>query len=263
MSEEITVSVNSYGDNRPLSLVYFDPVSGKKIAKSVKVYGKLTAAEARDWRTAERLAGELESKLRAGEFKPASKITWPEFRTRYETEAMSKKGRKLAPKTLSAFRTAANHLERALNPDKLCKLTAPVLAQFSAKLRDGGMSDVTLGATLRHLHAALAWAADEKRGLLSKVPKMDIPEAGGARARAVAGEEFDRMISAVPKVRPVDSEAWIFYLNGLWLSGLRLEESLILSWDEDAPFAVDLTGGGRLFALKQKHRRHAATSGCR
>ena len=34
MSEEIKVNVNSYGDKRPLSLVYFDPVSGKKIAKS-------------------------------------------------------------------------------------------------------------------------------------------------------------------------------------------------------------------------------------
>jgi hypothetical protein len=77
---------------------------------------------------------------------------------------------------------------------------------------------------------------------LPAVPKMVIPRAGGARARAVSGEEFDRMITAVPKVRPDDSPAWVCYLTGLWLSGLRLEESLALSWDEDAPFAIDLTG---------------------
>ena len=71
MSEEITVSVNSYGEKRPLSLVYFDPVSGKKIAKS---------SGTRDWREAERLAGELEKELRAGRYAPASKLTWKEFR---------------------------------------------------------------------------------------------------------------------------------------------------------------------------------------
>ena len=48
MSNEIAVKVNSYGPSRPLSLVYFDPISGKKKAKS---------AGTTDWRDAERLAG--------------------------------------------------------------------------------------------------------------------------------------------------------------------------------------------------------------
>ena len=113
-----------------------------------------------------------------------------------------------------------------------------------------------MAATLRHLRAALSWGVSI--GLLPAVPKLVIPKAGGARARAVAGEEFDRMIAAVPKVRPTDSAAWIFYLQGLYLGGLRLEESLILSWDEDAPFAVDLTGrrpAFRIAAKAQKARR--------
>ena len=243
MSEEITVSVNSYGDKRPLGLVYFDPVSGKKIAKS---------SGTRDWREAERLAGELEKELRAGRYAPASKLSWADFRKRYEAE----KGATLAPKTLLAFRTAANHLEAVLNPDRLVKLTAAVLSRFSAKLREGGMGEVTLGSTLRHLQAALSWGVSI--GLLPAVPKMTIPKAGGARARAVSGEELDRMLAAVPKVRPQDSEAWVFYLKGLHLGGLRLEESLILSWDEDAPFAVDLTGrrpAFRIAAEAQKARR--------
>ena len=50
------------------------------------------------------------------------------------------------------------------------------------------------------------------------VPKMVIPKAGGARARAVAGEEFDRMIAACPKARPDDSAAWIRYLGGCTLA---------------------------------------------
>ena len=143
-----------------------------------------------------------------------------------------------------------------LNPDRLCKLTAAVLSRFQAKLREEGMGEVTIGSTLRHLRAGLSWGVDV--GLLPAVPKMEVPRAGGARARAVSGEEFDRMIAAVPKTRPEDSAAWVRYLQGLYLGGLRLEESLALSWDDDAPFTVDLTGrrpAFRIEAAAQKARR--------
>ncbi len=49
------------------------------------------------------------------------------------------------------------------------------------------------------------------------------------RGRPVTGEEFERMIATVPKVRSRDTDAWTHYLEGLWLSGLRLEESTIVS----------------------------------
>jgi integrase len=35
---------------------------------------------------------------------------------------------------------------------------------------------------------------------------------------------------------------WERYLWGLWYSGLRLEESLVLTWDQDGAFTVDLSG---------------------
>ncbi len=62
------------------------------------------------------------------------------------------------------------------------------------------------------------------------------------RGRPIAGEEFERMLQAVPAVRPRDPGDWQRYLKGLWLSGVRLEESTILSWNEEAPFAIDLSG---------------------
>ncbi len=243
MSDEIRVKVNSYGPGRPLSLVYFDPVSGRKKAKS---------AGTTDWREAERLAGELEKELRAGRYAAPSKVTWADFRKRYEVEKLSA----MSPKTASSFKAAANHLERVLNPDRLCKLTAAALSRFQAKLREDGMKESTIGSTFRNLRAALSWG--ESVGLLPNVPKMFIPRAGGAKARAVSGEEFDRMIAAVPKVRPHDAPTWIRYLRGLYLGGLRLEESVALSWDDDAPFAIDLTGrrpAFRIDAAAQKARR--------
>ncbi len=243
MSDEITVKVNSYGPGRPLSLVWYDPVSGRKVAKSAKTT---------DWREAERQAGELEKELRSGRYASPSKLTWADFRKRYEAEKLPM----LSVKTAEAFKSAANHLERVLNPDRLAKLTAQTISQFQAKLREGGMTEVTIAATLRHLRAALSWGVDQ--GLLPAVPKMVIPQAGGAKGRAVTAEEFDRMVAAAEKVRPDDSAAWVHYLTGLWLSGLRLEESLGLSWDQDAPFTIDLTGrrpAFRIYAEAQKARR--------
>jgi integrase len=88
----------------------------------------------------------------------------------------------------------------------------------------------------------MAWAVSV--GMLPAVPKMATPK--GSRGRkmkggALVGEQFDRMLEAVPKIRPNDSAEWVRYLTGLWLSGLRLRESVALSWDDSAPFAVDLT----------------------
>ncbi len=68
----------------------------------------------------------------------------------------------------------------------------------------------------------------------------------GARAgqdgRPITAGEFERTLEATAKVRPQDTEIWRHYLWGLWLSGLRLEESLVFSWDDDSPFAADLSG---------------------
>jgi integrase len=78
-------------------------------------------------------------------------------------------------------------------------------------------------------------------------------------AVAATAEEVDRLIEAARKCRPQDYPAWQFYIRGLFYSGLRLDESLRLSWDEFAPFAVDLTGGRRpafrIAAAAQKSRR--------
>jgi len=214
MSDEINIKIASYGDGRNLMMVYFDPLTGKKVAKS---------SGTTDRGEAQKAAGKWEDELNTGRYQAPSRLTWKEFRRRYEAE----KGATLSANTLLTFRSAANHLERELNPDRLVKLTPAALSRFQAKLRADGKGEVTIGIISRHLRAALSWGVDV--GLLPAVPKMVIPRAGGARARAVSGEEFDRLLLAVPKVRPDDAPAWDFYLRGLYLGGLRLRESLALS----------------------------------
>lgn len=140
-----------------------------------------------------------------------------------------------------------------------------------------GLKETSVACHLRHLKAALAWAV--KMGLLVKLPAVVMPKrrkGSLAKARPVTGEEFDRMLLAIPealarKVRNKETgqwemkppsaeiaEAWKGYLKGLWLSGLRLEESMILSWETDSPFHIDLTGRRPVFVIRaegQKSRR--------
>jgi integrase len=162
--------------------------------------------------------------------------------------------------TQRAYGVALDYLERTVNPDRLTKLTATVMSGFQAKLREAGMRDTSIASYLRQIKASLNWAVAV--GMLAKAPRIEMPKRVKGqtlmRGRPITAEEFDRMIAAVPKVRPKDAAAWVRYLTGLWLSGLRLEESLALSWDQDAPFYADLTGrrpAFRIYGEAQKSGR--------
>lgn len=61
------------------------------------------------------------------------------------------------------------------------------------------------------------WA--KREGLMSTVPQFTMPKrikgSKVMRGRAITGEEFDRMIKAVPKVvENAAAKSWEFYLNG-------------------------------------------------
>ena len=66
------------------------------------------------------------------------------------------------------------------------------------------MKDTTLARLLRHVKAALRWA--ERVGLMVKAPKIEMPKRvkgqSMMRGRPIKGEEFERLLMAVPKMRP-------------------------------------------------------------
>ncbi len=262
MSEEIKVTVTSAGPGRALSLYWRDPVTGKR---------KVQSAKTTDPGEAERAAGVLQDKLNSGQYQAPSKVTWEQFRERYTAEKLAA----LAPATKKAALLALGHLGRVIQPDRLVKLTPAVMSRFQAKLRGDGMKDTTLAKTLRHVRAALSWGVSV--GLLPKVPELHSPKRSKGQSmmkgRPITGEEFERMLTEIPAglvevsqrqrvkepkrpvkvktkvITPTMQAAWRHYLTGLWFSGLRLEESVILSWDEDAPFSIDLTGRRPAFRI--------------
>ena len=201
---------------------------------------KHKSAETHVKREAERAAGKWEAELRDGRYAAPCRLAWADFRERYESEALPS----LAERTAEPRCGVMNHVERILSPRRLSDLTADRLSYFQSKLREAGLKDSTIAGHLAHLRSILSWAVDV--GMLRAVPKFQMPtrNLGGKlmRGRPISGEEFDRMINKVEKQRPGDANRWEQYLRGLWLSGLRLEESLVLTWDGDSAIRVDLGG---------------------
>jgi integrase len=240
------VHVVDYGPHRSLVLRYTDPMDGRQKTKSAKTRSKKEALKA---------AGQWQDELRSGRYHAASKIAWDEFRERYENEVLAALSAGTAHKAQGVF----NHVEAILRPRLLRDLTEQRLSHLQAELRGKGRSESTIKSILAHLSAALRWAARMK--LIPATPAIQRPKrAKGStlmKGRPIVLEEFERMLVAVervvdaPRVLPNGvvlpslhrAESWRHYLRGLWLSGLRLGESLKLTWERcDNGLYVDLSG---------------------
>ncbi|MBM4093961.1 MAG: site-specific integrase [Planctomycetes bacterium] len=267
---EIVVKVVEFRDRRYYQHQWRDPDTGRKKTKST---GIERTGRASDRKKAEKAAGKFEAALREGRHSEPSRVTWVEFRERYEDEVLAG----LAEKTDHRVRGIFNSLEQILHPERLRDVTTDRLSHYQRVLRDRGASESTIGCHLSHLKAALRWAG--RIGLLPKVPVIQKPRraksADVMKGRPVTGEEFERLLEKVeagllkavlrtghPKrktKRRIGEEAlhrrreqqktrvaiiapsWRHYLRGLWLSGLRLAESLESSWDDGAKLCVDLS----------------------
>lgn len=231
MHEDIRVSVTKYSDRPYWTAYYRDPITEKLLTKSTK---------AKNQSDAMRFATKWEAELRAGQSLTNSRITFAEFRKRYEREKLPS----LTKSSQESYIGALDSLEMHLAPKRLASLTAAALSDYQAKLRARGNRETAIAARLRHVKAILNWAVS--MGLMAKAPRIVMPKRGkgskAMRGRPISGEEFDRMLAAVPKLRKHDGEQWRHFLRGLWLTGLRLGESLNLSWDASEAFAVDLSG---------------------
>ena len=154
MSEnEIQVTVVKYPDRKYFMMRYIDPITGKQVARSTRTTRR---------REAERIAAKWEAELQDGRYRPASKITWAEFREQYEEQKLAT----LADKTQESAATAMNHLERVIGPKRLISLTSATLSRFQTALRQEGMKDTTIATYLAHLRPAFSWAVS--MGMLAR-----------------------------------------------------------------------------------------------
>ena len=246
MGESITVWVAEFGDRAHYQLQWRDPITNRLRTKSTRIR---RSGLARDRKVAERMAGELEAKLNAGEAVIPSRFLWADFRARYEAEVVPG----LAPRTGEKIASVFDRFEAEINPRRLWDVDEKRLSAFVSNLRKGErgkgkLAESTIAGHLAHLKAALNWAKLQKlvahlpgfprikRAKMSKGAKV-------MRGRPITTEEFERMLGKVEDVvGRAAADRWTFFLRGLWTSGLRLTESLELYWDQEDKLHPVLTG---------------------
>jgi site-specific recombinase XerD len=237
MNVGIKVYALHFGDRPNYQLQWRDPITRKWRTKTTAI--RYTGRK-RDLKVAERLASEWEKKLNDGEAAVPSKLRWDSFRERYEAEVV--KG--LAARTAEKIASVLDRFEDEANPTRLWDVDERRLSFYVTRLRAGEpekklhpLKESTIDGHLAHLKAALSWAKAQKMiphiPAFPKIKRAKISRGEKVmRGRPITLEEFERMLAAVPEVVGQEvAAAWVFYLRGLWSSGLRLAESLELYWD--------------------------------
>jgi hypothetical protein len=186
--ETIKVHVIDYG-RKFLYLRYRDPITGEQSAKSSECTTEAAALKA---------AGKWEDELREGRYKPASKVTWCEFRQRHEDEVLAG----LRPATEAKNSGVLRCVEEILNPARAADITASRISHLQKVLRERGLAEFTIRGHLSVIRAVLNW--EHRVGIVNSVPRIDMPKrakgASMSKGRPITGEEFDRMLAAVPAV---------------------------------------------------------------
>ena len=186
---EINVTVVNF-NRRYWYMRYVDPLTGKVVAKSSGTEIKKEALK---------IAAKWEAELQEGRYKSPSKVSWAEFRHRYEDEVLAS----LAPATALKVSGVFNSIEALIGIDKLAKLDASQISRFQRRLREEKkLSESTIKGSLAHLKAALNWA--KRVGLLTEAPAIEMPKRakGGKimKGRPITLEEFERLLEKVPEV---------------------------------------------------------------
>jgi integrase len=243
MREGIKVYVIRVGHRPKFYLQWDDPLTQRQRRQATDIP---VSTLQRDRKAAERLAAEKEVELNSGSAVVPSTFKWADFRDRYETLVVPG----LAVQTGIKVRVVLDRVERILNPIRLRDITEERLAHLVAALRADSIAETTIKGYLAHLKAAINWATEQKlllkRPQFPKVQRSKRSHGTPMKGRAVTAEEFDRMVAAVPKVvGKARAAEWVHYLRGLWLSGLRLGESLDLWWDRPDKIYPEFPKGGR------------------
>lgn len=224
MPAKITVHVIDYG-RKSLVLRWTDPVTGKLKTKSSKTKKKSEAYE-----QAKDLAKFLNSKLPTND----GLIDWEHFVDEYDDHHLISLSRSSRARALGVL----NVLKIEMDPSSLADVSSSVLSSYCTKLRKT-RSESTIATHMRTLHAAFAWAVENGHiAEMPRFPKQARARRSRAKGRPLTDMEFVKLLRAVrlqpdlARLKRSDRRTWRRLLVGLWLSGLRLEEALVLTWGE-------------------------------
>lgn len=229
---EIKVSIVFFRDRGCYMARWLDPVTGK--------YKHESTGED-DEQKAGTYAAKLEERLNLGVHKPTKSVTWEKFLERFEVEYLES----LGEKTRSKYGTVFKSFKKEIAVKSISSITAEKISKWQSELRKNGLEEVTIKGYLSYLRKALKWA--KSQGMINEVPNINIPRRAKAskvmRGRPITGEEFDRLLKAVPKVVGDEcAEDFKYFLKGMWWGGLRIGEALALTWNHGEFCLVEIEG---------------------
>jgi integrase len=185
-----------------------------------------------------------EKELNSGHYSDNGTIPWADFREQVTTAILSG----VAVRTKEKIDGVLNVMEEFRTPRVLADVTGRYLSEYVAWLRQNGRAESTIRSHLRHIKATLRWAVDTKyiRSVPAIPPTPRASKRKLMKGRPLTEAEFARFLAAIPgKVNAGHEANWEHMARGLWLTGLRLEESMRLSWDTSHPFHVIVDSAGR------------------
>lgn len=236
---QISVSVFSKTGRKGFHFIWKDPQTGKRRTKASGETKKRDALRAA-------IAFEDELNRKAS---PDS-ITWSDFVQEYDRQHLMNASKGTSYQAYCAFRV----FEMAVTVSRLEEVPG-VANEFRVWLLSSDLAPATQVGYMKHFRAAMNWAFD--RGLMAERVKLKLPASPETemRGRPLSGAEYQAMLMSA---REVYGETLEDFISGLWLSGLRRGEAMILSWDRDSPFSIDQAGEYWRFRIRngaQKSKR--------
>lgn len=146
-----------------------------------------------------------------------------------------------------------------VSPDLLARhvewlRTTPVAIGNGTKKR----SETTIDGHITSIHAFLKWCHGTGRiHTLPSRPKIPRSRARTSKmkGRPLTEAEFARLLAAIPVAAKRAAPQWERLLKGLWLSGLRLGEALILTWDQTSGFSLDFSRRRPMYIIEAESEK--------
>ncbi len=209
-------------------------------------------------KAAQKLADKIHSELVEGTYKrDLDKKKWSDFREKYETDILAKKGPSTRRMTLEVLELFEKHV----GPKLMKTIKTATIDEFVRKRRqDRGkypgetVSPATVNKDLRHLRAVIRKAF--KWGWLDKLPEFEFEKEPQKEATYVTPEDFAKMYVACDSATLPTGQGftpgdwWRALLIFAYLTGWRINEILSLRRED-----IDKDGRAKTRAEDNKGKR--------
>jgi len=242
MQHRVNVTVRKRRDTGYYQLRAISPLNGKELRRSAKTTSLKDAMKA---------AAAWESELEQGIY--SRRVTWEQLVMRFADEYLPR----LKANSQTTMRSTMTAFGKFIQPQAgIASITGSTISQWTARLRQDGLRESTIGRHLRSLKVILNWAVSTE--LMARRPAITMPANANKKrflkGRALTDADFVHLCKTADRVNPTFTPL----LELLWLSGLRISEAYRLSFDEP-PNLVDLENRRFVFYAEGQKSGHDET----